>query len=239
LIARLARYARDGNGTLAGAFLRRRSIFSPELKERAYSADFLAYAERRGWPHMHRAAAAGPGRPGELLDFDTRYYLPGDILPKVDRTSMHHGLEVRVPFLDHRVVEHVVRLPAEQRYARGPKCLLKDAVATLLPRTVLSKPKQGFGIPIDHYLTGRFWEFLCDHVLDGGPVAAGFVDRVKAERLVREQREGLADWSMQLWCLLVAGLWWELQRERGRNAATNDLDYEKAGVEAARSVSIQ
>jgi asparagine synthase (glutamine-hydrolysing) len=82
----------------------------------------------------------------QLLDLQT--YLPDDILPKVDRASMRHSLETRVPLLDHHLVEHALRLPLDVMYRKGVgKQLLREVARDLLPEPILSRPKQGFGIP--------------------------------------------------------------------------------------------
>jgi asparagine synthase (glutamine-hydrolysing) len=129
---------------------------------------------------------------------------------------MYHSLEVRVPFLDHRVVEHVLSLDPAHRYRGGPKGIFKRAVKHLVPKRILGKRKQGFGIPFGHYFTGRFWDFLSDVVLHGVPVRAGIVDRGCVEGILREQRSGRGDWTAQLWCLLTLSLWWSHQQEQAR-----------------------
>ena len=211
LLARACRYARDARAGLLGAFLRRRSIFAPELKRLAYGDAFLADVEAGEGPSLHRLARALRGTPAELLDLDLRHYLPGDILVKVDRTSMYHGLEVRAPFLDHRIVEHVVTLAPELRCGRGPKFMLKAAVRDLLPAAVLAKRKQGFGIPLGHYFSGRFWDFARDAILANPMLDEGFFDRRKVETLLAAQRAGREDWGSQLWALLVLSLWRRLR----------------------------
>ena len=207
LPARVCRYARDARAGLLGAFLRRRSIFAPELKRLAYGDAFLAAIEAGEGPSLHRLARASRGTPGELLDLDLRHYLPGDILVKTDRTGMYHGLEVRAPFLDHRVVEHVAALAPELRCGRGPKHMLKAAVRDLLPAAVLAKRKQGFGLPLGRCLGGGFWDFAREAVLANPMLAEGYLDRRKIEALFAAQRSGREDWGNQLWALLVLSLW--------------------------------
>ena len=85
----------------------------------------------------------------QTLQFFTRLYLQDDILTKVDRTSMRHGLEVRSPFLDRDLVDFVSRLPESQKYSAGrTKVILKRALAPLLPDDIRHRAKKGFGIPI-------------------------------------------------------------------------------------------
>ncbi len=215
-LSRVCRYTRYGSGSLVTAFLSRRSVFAPELKDGLYTPAFLRLLEEREAPYLHRVARDVPGTAADLLALDFRYYLAGDILPKVDRMSMHHSLEVRVPFLDHRLVEHVLSLAPALRYRGGPKGIFKRAVKHLVPKHILGKRKQGFGLPIGYYFAGRFWDFMCDAVLSGAPMREGIVDRSSVERLLLEQRSGRADWSVQLWCLLAISLWWSLQKDQAR-----------------------
>ena len=86
---------------------------------------------------------------------DLKFWLPGDILTKVDRTSMAVSLEAREPLLDHRLVEFAARLPERMRVNRSTgKYLLKKCMERYLPRDILYRPKQGFVTPIAHWLRG-------------------------------------------------------------------------------------
>jgi asparagine synthase (glutamine-hydrolysing) len=105
--------------------------------------------------------SAGAHPLDRLLDLNIRTYLLDDLLPKVDRMSMAHGLEVRAPFLDRELAELAFRLPPGMR-ARGLslKRVLRDAVADLLPDEILKRPKRGFGVPLDRW----FREDLASYV---------------------------------------------------------------------------
>jgi asparagine synthase (glutamine-hydrolysing) len=110
-------------------------------------------------PQTHQALKAFYEPSGELqgfdraTDFDIRCYLPGDILVKVDRAAMAHGLETRAPFLDVDLVEFTLSLPAALRFKKGsPKHLLRQSCASLWPESVQSRSKQGFGAPISNWL---------------------------------------------------------------------------------------
>ena len=94
---------------------------------------------------------------------DILTYLPGDLLAKVDMASMAHSLECRGPFLDHRVVELAVSIPARRKLGlRGgrSKLVLKQAFADLIPRPILTRPKMGFGVPIDRWFRGELKDEL-------------------------------------------------------------------------------
>jgi hypothetical protein len=111
------------------------------------------------------------------FEHDFNYYLPDDLLKKVDLASMLTGLECRSPFLDHRLVEFCFRIPPTLKIAGGvPKHLLRRALADELPRAIVERPKQGFGSPVRHWVQGPLRDLArdllrpgcrCDAYLDG------------------------------------------------------------------------
>jgi asparagine synthase (glutamine-hydrolysing) len=140
---------------------------------------------------------------------DMKTYLPGDILTKVDRASMAHSLEVRVPFLDHKLVEWVSGLPPDLRLRDGQgKYLLKRAMAPYLPHDLLHRRKMGFAVPLTRWFRGPLREVVRREVLGEEMADAGILDREYARRLVDEHQSGARDHSAALWTLLAfaAGL---------------------------------
>lgn len=140
------------------------------------------------------------------VDFDVRCYLPGDILVKVDRAAMAHGLETRAPFLDVDLVEYVLRLPWAVRFQEGKqKALLKESCSDLWPEIVRRRNKQGFGAPIWDWLQRRGVQALLQRTCAlGSPLTA----------LLPGVRSGLTRWSpQQQWTILCLGLWLERRRE--------------------------
>ncbi len=127
------------------------------------------------------------------LQFFTRIYLENDILAKVDRASMLHGLEVRAPFLDIELVDFVRRIPHRYKLRSGEtKFLLKRALEPLLPREILYRKKKGFGVPIGRWFEGGQLGW------DGSPPAAGLPVAFREKRL-EEHRRGRADHRLYLW----------------------------------------
>jgi asparagine synthase (glutamine-hydrolysing) len=148
----------------------------------------------------------GRDRTTALTMVDMQTYLPGDILTKVDRTSMAVSLEARVPLLDHPLVEFATALPGSLKLRDGTgKWVFRKAIAGIVPDIVLRKPKQGFAVPLDRWfrkeLRGRI-----EGLGRSGPVAE-WVDPVAVQRLVSEHLRGRRDHSHQLWRVMVLDLW--------------------------------
>ena len=143
---------------------------------------------------------------------DLGAYLLDDILTKVDRASMDNSLEVRVPLLDHKLVEFALTLPLALRLRQGHggtvgKYLLKRAAERYFPRSFLDRPKWGFGIPVARWLDGEFGD-LAEEMLDSGAHAmAGLVEPEEVRRIWREYRAGRADLIGAVWNLLALRLW--------------------------------
>ncbi len=150
-------------------------------------------------------------RCGELNKFlwvDQKYYLPDDILYKCDRMSMAHSLEVRPPFLDHRIVDFAARLP-EHFKIRGPvlKFLLRELMRDKLPPAVLTRPKEGFDIPAHRWFRGPLRPMAeevlsTENVRATGLFRAEVVERIKSDHFRRR-----ANFGYQLWGLLTLFLW--------------------------------
>lgn len=163
---------------------------------------------RTGLPSSRRcgAAAADEVEVMQLLDMLT--YLPGDILNKVDRASMAYSLEVRVPLLDHRVVEHSWSLPVSLKIHRGrSKWLLRRVLDRYVPRTLTERPKMGFDVPMDGWLRGPLREWS-EELLGREALAEDDlfdVDLVRSRW--REHLSGVRNWQHSLWIVLMAQMW--------------------------------
>ncbi|MCO6509990.1 MAG: asparagine synthase (glutamine-hydrolyzing) [Aridibacter famidurans] len=141
---------------------------------------------------------------------DMKLYLAEDILTKVDRASMAVSLEVRAPFLDHKVVEFAASLPADYKLkGRTSKYILKKAVGDLLPDEIISRPKKGFGIPVAEWLKGRLNPLLNELLSEERLKSQGIFEPAFVSRLVDEHESGKANHYKQLWTLLVFQLWLE------------------------------
>ena len=151
-----------------------------------------------------------------LLAFDQRYYLPDNILAKVDRMSMAHSLEVRPPFLDPRIVDFAARLPDQFKLrGRQSKHVLRELMKDTLPTAILRRPKIGFDIPIHDWFRGVLRPLLLDTLSPEAVSAAGLRWPAVA-RLINDHLERRANLGYHLWGLMVLLLWmkrWNIQME--------------------------
>jgi asparagine synthase (glutamine-hydrolysing) len=150
-------------------------------------------------------AAAGLDR---YLLFDQRYYLPDDILYKVDRMSMAHSMEVRPPFLDHRIVEFAAALP-ESYKVRGSelKFILRELMKGRLPRSILYRKKSGFDIPAHDWFRGLLKPLLLETVTEAAVRRTGLFRWRGIEAVIRDHLERRANLGYHLWGLLILFLW--------------------------------
>ena len=149
------------------------------------------------------------------LWFDQKYYLPDDILVKVDRISMAHALEVRPPFLDHRIVEFAASLPPALRVSGSrQKVILRELMRGKLPPATLSRKKIGFDVPAHEWFRGWLLPLLEDALAGAAAAHSGFFRFDQIEALVNAHRQRRANLGYHLWGLLTLLLWmkrWRIQ----------------------------
>ena len=203
--------------------------FLPALhRERSlFSKDFLAAANRmadplRQFQNYFDQAPEAHDDLSRLLYLDTKTYLVGDILTKVDRMSMATSLEVRVPMLDHEFVEWAATLPIEWKLrASTRKYLLKRLAERLgIPAELLHRPKQGFQLPLEHWLRGELKQKLLSILTEPRTLQRGYFRPEAVRGLVDEHVRGRRNRSGVLWKMLILE-WWHrnyLEREVGHPA---------------------
>ena len=161
--------------------------------------------------------------PSQMMRFDAETYLPEDILTKVDRMSMAHSIESRVPLLDNEVMTFASALPARLKIKNGRrKHILKEVAATLLPRAILDRKKQGFGVPLGTWFRGNLRELFADTLLSPTTLQRGYFQRGFVNRLVEEHLSGRRDHTLRLWQLVVFERWHREYVDR-RTAAAPEL----------------
>jgi asparagine synthase (glutamine-hydrolysing) len=159
-----------------------------------------------------------------MLYLDLTVWLPDDLLAKADKVTMSAGLELRVPLLDHRLVERAFALPDRYKVAGGEgKRLLRRAARGRVPRPILERPKMGFATPAAAWLRGPLAELTRSVLTDGASLAAERAARTQVEHLIAEHARG-ADRTAELWTLLDLELW------RARLAQLAPLSDERAAA---------
>jgi len=144
-----------------------------------------------------------------ILYLDMKTYLAGDILTKVDRMSMAASLEVRVPILDHLFVEWVTGLPISWKWRDHHRKFIfkKLAERVGIPAAVLHRPKQGFALPLVHWMRNELREEMARMLLEPRTLQRGYFNRQGIETLLHEHFRGRRDQSATLWLLLIFELW--------------------------------
>jgi asparagine synthase (glutamine-hydrolysing) len=154
---------------------------------------------------------------------DLMTYLPGDILTKVDRASMAQSLEMRVPLLDHVLVEWVATLPPLLRLnARGSKVVLKAALGPYLPPAILRRRKMGFAVPLAAWLRGSLAAPVEQALAEPAFADAGLFDMAAVRRLIEQHRSGRSDHSRLIWALFMFAGFLARVHERGTVRLTHE-----------------
>jgi len=143
-----------------------------------------------------------------LLYLDSKTYLPSDILTKVDRMSMASSLEARSPLLDHKLIEYVTRIPSGLKLkGNESKFIFKRAIEGFVPSEILHREKQGFGVPIAHWINMQLKDRITSDLSDSRTLTRGYFDARYVELLLDEHRRGRRDHSHALWTLWMLELW--------------------------------
>ncbi|CCA93034.1 XrtA/PEP-CTERM system amidotransferase [Novosphingobium sp. PP1Y] len=194
-------------GDSAEGYARAIGFTSPELRESLYSPEYLRLrGDYRAETPLLELMRGAPARSG--LDraqyADLKAWLPGDILTKVDRTSMAVSLEAREPLLDHRLIEFAASLPESMRVRSGQgKWLMKRTMRRFLPDDILYRPKQGFVTPIAQWFRGPLAQVARDACSSPQLARTGWFDSRRLSGLVDAHLAGTSDNSRLLWQLLM------------------------------------
>jgi asparagine synthase (glutamine-hydrolysing) len=206
-------------------WLRRRTEPGLAARIAAAEADWEFYSVlNRHWPQGSRVVIEGDAEKSafspstcwpvvdtffqRMMGYDGETYLPEDILCKVDRASMAHGLEVRVPLLDHRVVELAWSMPESQKVANGTgKLPLRKILSRYLPMESFHRPKTGFGIPLGEWLIGPLRDWAEDLLSVERLNREGYLHAAPVREKWREHLSGTRDWQYLLWNVLMFQAW--------------------------------
>ena len=161
-------------------------------------------------PWRPKAASMGSGNSNWLSGLqrlDVKNYLPLDILTKVDRMSMAHSIETRVPLLDHKLVEFAATIPPEMNLRDGTtKYVLKQAMRGILPDGIIDRPKHGFAVPLGYWFRGKLGAYVRDLLLGESARRRGLFNSRYIEGLVAQHERG-RNLDLQLWTLISFELW--------------------------------
>ena len=173
----------------------------------------------------------------QMMHFDLMFYLPDDVLVKVDRAAMAVSLETRTPFLDHRVVEFAAALPLRAKLRnKQSKWILRQLLDRYVPREFVERPKMGFGVPLHDWLRGPLREWA-EAILDPAHIARhGLFDPIEVRHVWEEHLSGYSNNTATLWPVLMFDRWWtETHADaRGDDArATSVADRLEPGTDVA------
>jgi len=187
------------------------SHFTPEMKSDLYTAGFrekVAAQDSYAMLRQHDEEAEADHLLDRTLYADIMMYLPDDLLVKADVATMAHSLEARSPFLDHEFMEFAARIPAEMKL-RGmtAKYILKKAFRSRLPDAVISRGKQGFAVPLDHWFRGELKEMAFDILLSQRAAERAYFRQEMIRKILDEHVSGRWNWQNHIWNLLMLELW--------------------------------
>jgi asparagine synthase (glutamine-hydrolysing) len=212
------RFAEAGSLPLLERYLRWNAYFTSDLKA-LLEPDLAAGLDRQRLLRSFEGSfGAGRGSTlSRLLQLNFETYLLDDLLVKMDRMSMAHGLEARSPFLDTAVVEFGASLPdrLRMRFGKG-KILLRRAMSGILPGSILARGKMGFGAPLGAWFRSDLDGFVRERLLEPASPIYEYLRREPVAALVNRHGAATADLSAQIWALLTLESW--LRQERGWGA---------------------
>lgn len=170
------------------------------------SEPLTTLTDRRLWVQL-------PFLEQRMMYLDSISYLPDDILVKVDRAAMAVSLETRVPFLDHRVVKFAWRLPLSLKIRNGQgKWILRQVLYNHVPKELIERPKQGFGVPIDSWLRGPLRDWTEELLNEKRLRREGFFRPEPIRQKWQEHLSGARNWQYYLWDVLMFQSWLENER---------------------------
>jgi len=187
-------------------------IFTEEMKQRLYSEELKStlngFRDSFQIFNRHFDECTDSDTLQKLLYVDLKVYLPDDILVKVDRMSMAHSLEARVPFLDREVVEFMAGVPSRLKMKRlSTKYVLKKALNKLLPQEILKKKKGGFNVPIPRWIKNDLKDRVIDALSPSKIRSTGFFNETNVSQILNMHIDGKKDYSRNIWGLFMFMLW--------------------------------
>lgn len=187
------------------------SQYNAVRKKSLYAKDLQSRLNGNSGTSIYRNLAASVST-GDAIDnllyLDSKTYLPGDILTKVDRMSMAASLEARVPLLDHELIELVTQIPANLKMkGLETKYIFKKAMEGIVPPEILYREKQGFGVPIEEWINNQLRSRIHETLLEKRTTERGYFEKSYVQTLLDEHSKQRRDHSHALWILWMLELW--------------------------------
>lgn len=216
-VARFSEFARLPDGYQQ--FFAATQISRQSVRHRVYSREFdrqnagFEDFESLEQEYLSAGGATATGALDQFLLADLTLNMPSQMLTRLDRASMAHSLEARVPLLSHKLVEWALTVPTAMKL-RGStgKALVRDAIAQWLPAHILKRPKQGFQVPHRDWFRDELNDFGRDTWESSGAASSGYLDRAAVRQMFDEHRRSEADHSRMLYAVTVFALWWDEAR---------------------------
>ena len=223
VIDHLKRFSRASSLRPSGRYQDSMTTLRPAERSRLYKREVAAHIDAEATTAALTATFDG-FRHGTSLDralkTDLRWYLPDDILTLTDRLSMWHSLELRVPYLDHRLVEEAMTVPSNAKiHGLDQKHILKQVASRWLPGPVINHRKQGFEAPMGRWLRGPLRALLHDTLTECAVAHTGIFEWSQIERLRNEHLAGTHKHSKLLFSLLMFQLWSDKRHRAAVRAA--------------------
>ena len=186
-------------------------VFGAEERTDVYS-DYMCDEMQKQCSEDMIANCYSDSKTADLLDAtlytDLMTYMPGDLLPKVDITSMAHSLEARSPFLDHKFLEFSAGIPSNLK-VKGltTKYILKKALKKVLPADIINRKKVGFGVPVGAWFRGELKSYVNEILLSERSLKRGYFKKDALRQILSNHAEGKVNNGEKIWCLLNLELW--------------------------------
>lgn len=191
-------------------------VFNPRERHELFRDPFIASVDNDA-TLLQQFFDASSNAVHMQISADLETYLPDDILVKTDRSSMMHSLEVRTPFLDHRVVEFACSLPLKFKIRDGEqKWILKEVLRSKVPAEILDRKKKGFGLPLCAWFRGEYKNFVAERLLQRNNLIFDFMNPDAVELLVKRHNAGRRDFSDRIWALIWLEEWLRAFGEHGQ-----------------------
>jgi len=185
--------------------------FNENQRENLYKRDIYDVL-RKDMAEKHKLSLIQKSNTSDIVtslqELDIQTYLVDDILTKVDRASMSNSLEVRVPFLDHKLAELSFRMPVDMKlHKKSSKHILKETMRKYLPRTTLEHRKQGFGVPLDSWFKSDLKDYATSRLLSSNSKLYDYVELEYVRKVMDNHFLGMRDFSAKIWSLLFLDEW--------------------------------